>query len=342
MLDVDFVKWSARPLDSNTYLLDDHLGGFDKDYNNIVLDHFAPGSTCYTEYIFPDCVKEKYPHLNLKFSAYLALHGNHVYIVGREASRLNVPEKQFKNFLCSFNRADQIGRHWLVAALNHRGWFNPEYSSKHFALNQHSIRTCNIVPHINVKDLVFYDQIIQHDWNGDSRAHNSHMQILAPKIQDNFVTLVSETFAAETSIPFWTEKFMYPIANKTLWVAFAAPGYHKFLEKYLGFKKHSCFDYSFDNIEDHAERLHALLDMLQPFSTMSVAEWQEIYKAEKDIIAYNHQWLCKHHAFEHLIKFDEFDYPIKTNHDWVQKFGSPYLLDTYTYYRYVKYSISSN
>lgn len=342
MSDVDFFKWSARPISDNTYLLDDHLGGFDEDFRNRVLDHFAPGSTCYTEYILPDQVKKRYPHLNLKFSAYLALHGNHVYIVGREASRIAVPKKQFKNFLCSFNRADQIGRHWLVAALNHRGWFNPEYSSKHFALNQHSIRAHNIVPHINIKDLNFYEQLIQHDWNGDSRAHKEHMWTLAPKIQDNFMTLVAETFAAETTVPFWTEKFMYPIANKTLWAAFAAPGYHKFVETYLGFKPYKCFDYSFDKIENHADRLHALLEMLEPFSKMTVDEWQNIYQTEQHTIEYNHQWLCNHNAFAHLTMFDEFDFPIESNHDWVQKFGSPYELATYTHYQFIKYSISSN
>lgn len=309
-------------------MLDDHLGGFDNSYKNSVLDQIPPGSTCYTEYVLPAQVRQQYPQLNLKFSAWLALTGNHVYtVVDTVNKNLKLGKPEFKNFLCSFNRANQLGRHWLVAALDNLGWFNPQYSSKHFKVNPESTELCDFLPQPkSIKRKKFYDSVYSFDFES-SWDHCTNLKVLSPLIQDNFLTLASESFSAETTVPFWTEKFLYPVANQRLWLAYASPGYHRFVHRYLGFRPYSCFDYRFDYIQDPVVRLQTLLQTLEPFAKMTPDQWQKIYQEQWEIIQWNYEWLRSGQCIDYLLLFDEFDEPIPDQATWRQYFLHPFSDD---------------
>lgn len=306
-------------------MLDDHLGGFDHTLKNSVLDQIPPGSTCYTEYILPSQVRKQYPQLNLKFSAWLALTGNHVFTVVDEVNKnSNLVTPNFKNFLCSFNRSDQLGRHWLIAALHQLGWFNPQYCSKHFKINPESVELCDWIDQPkSFRRKKFYDEIIGFDFES-SWDHRTNLQVLSPLIQDNFVTLASESFAAGTSVPFWTEKFLYPVANQRLWLSYASPGYHRFLHTYFGFRPYTCFDYRFDYIKDPVIRLQTLLQSLEPFAEMTNQQWQKIYQDQWPIIQWNYEWLRSGQCINHLLLFDQFSEMIPDQSVWEQYFLCPF------------------
>jgi hypothetical protein len=288
----------VKYLDQSTVLARDHLLGFDSTYYNKILTELPAGLTVYTEYILSPEIKNQYPTLNLKFDAELMIVGNCLDQITTISQDFVVPHRQFipevsdlrlTHFLCCFNRSAHIGREWAVSWLHHLNWFNDQYCSKHFPIQHHF---CHTHPELKAQyqhhkfDQTFLDSVVAFDYNGTSIDHKSHLQVLSPKIQQCFVQLVTET-VAESYCPFPTEKFLYPILNKTLWVAYAQPGYHQFIEHHMGFKRYQTFDYEFDNIADPLNRLTAITDMLAPFSQLSRLDWHDIYLVEKDTMDYN-------------------------------------------------------
>ena len=101
--------------------------------------------------------------------------------------------------------------------------------------------------------------------------------------------VVSETMATSHH-PFITEKFLYSVVTRGLFVAWAQPRWHEHLETYYGFKLYkNLFDYEFDKIHNPIKRLVALMSMLAKFSKLTRFEWHDLYLLEMDAIEYNYQ-----------------------------------------------------
>ena len=293
-----------------TVRLIDHLFGFDSNFENQLLrafDDLAQPITIHTEYILDDQVKRKYPNLDIRFAAPTMIQGNNLLVVDRYAKMVDrdLPTDVKVNFLSSFNKAPHPGRIWLVLWLYDLGWFNDEYCSKHFEIVSTPREGLAWSP-IPDEVLYLYSKYIGNDYHLFLKSHTRNqflkkiikfgdqhhttakddVKILANFNQKSFVNLVAET-APTNSIPFPTEKSLYPIVHKTLWVAYAPPGHHKFMFEKFGFRPYQCFDYAFDQEPDPVERLGKLTLMLYKFSKMTPDQWQDIYNQEKETIEFN-------------------------------------------------------
>lgn len=271
--------WSRRPFRDDQ--VHDHLNGFDSNYRNPVFDKLT--GTIYTEYIVDERVKNNYPNLEIKFDAELMIHSNTLVKCALYAKE--PPPKQAKHFLCSFNRSFHRSRYLLVNRLKEENWFDTNYCSCGFAED--------------VK--IGFDE--PNNWLSVNKEVQRNYAALNPIIQDCFVQIVGET-VGESYVPFPTEKCMYPIANKTLWVAYAQPGWYAWVEKHWGFQKFDCFDYSFDSVLDPQKRLDTLIEMLRPFQHR---DWAAIYKQQQHTLDYNFELLKSRTFIKNLRKFDQVD-----------------------------------
>jgi hypothetical protein len=94
---------------------------------------------------------------------------------------------------------------------------------------------------------------------------------------------------ATSYCPFVTEKFLYSIVTRGLFLAYAQPGWHDHVEKYYGFKRYTkLFDYRFDAIQNPVERLIELMSMISKFSMLSITDWTDLYLLEQETIEYNY------------------------------------------------------
>lgn len=100
-------------------------------------------------------------------------------------------------------------------------------------------------------------------------------------------------------------KILFPILNKRLWIAYAQPGYHRFVADILGFRLHSFFDYSFDDIPHPQLRVSELMNVVKPYSTLSKHEWDKIYQEAKETIEYNYQWASSGKFINRLRELNE-------------------------------------
>jgi hypothetical protein len=134
---------------------------------------------------------------------------------------------------------------------------------------------------------VFYNTIVGFEYINRIN-HHKNLSTLEKKLSASFVNIVSESLAT-SNYPFVTEKFLYSVLTKGLFVAFGQPGWHNHLETRWGFKKFTnIFDYSFDHIVNPIERLIALFDMLEKFSKLTPHEWHDLYKLEQEAIDFNY------------------------------------------------------
>lgn len=293
--------WVWEKPDPKTYLLTDHLGGFNDSFRNEVLDDVPPKSTVYTEYLFPDEIKRSYPSLDLRFSAYQFILGNQIYEISKLAESFGSAPLHFPGFVSTFNKANNIGRHWLLAALMKQGWYDPNYCTKHFSLDAESLKLIDI----DINELgKAAKKTSSFDFTGPT-DHEHNLKTLSPKIAETFCHIVSETII-HSPIAFPTEKFLYPIVNKRLWVGFAAPWYHKIINQKFGFELYSCFDYSFDSMWVPHLRLKMLLQNLEKFYSMTEEEKQEVYYDQRREIEYNYNHLKSFDFLKRLTEIDEF------------------------------------
>jgi hypothetical protein len=308
-LNYDWEKNLAVWHNSHEMFLHDHLGGLEKDFQNEMLCKIPPGVTVRTEYLLTQKIKDQYPTLDLRFDARMMIFNNHfVKFKNRTVSKFHPIE----NFLCSFFRRSYPGRIWLLCWLHEIGWFDFNYGSKDFVIEQYPDE---------IKQL--YLSKIGNDFDDPDKQrsrclmqsatklvgsqvhdHSVNIDLISEQIQKSFVCIVAETHPTHY-YPFPTEKFLYPIVNSTLWVAYAQPGYHNFISKYLGFRLYDCFDYQFDSVEDHIERIAMITDMLKRFSTMNQAQWNQIYQTQKEIIDYNVNHVKSGNFIRFLSQFDE-------------------------------------
>jgi hypothetical protein len=102
--------------------------------------------------------------------------------------------------------------------------------------------------------------------------HDQNIRNLENCITQSFVQIISESLAT-SFVPYITEKFLYSVVTRGLFLSYAQPGWHDYLEKYYGFRKYTqLFDYRFDTIENPIERLVELMTMLSKFSHLTPME----------------------------------------------------------------------
>lgn len=293
----NLYRYTVYPI-TNSIEIFDHFGGFDKNLFNADLDRLITEkarpnnfNTIVTAYILSDAVKQRYPDITFKYDINL-IGGDGWQDIAKYVTNTPV---NFKNFICSFNGSTHISRRLLVSILHKQNWFNTEYSSKNFTYNQD-----NLIGHINdfvgSRD-IFYNKFFltednfNHQVNNfsyDRFAHIDNIKNLESKLTESFLHIVSETLATSYQ-PFVTEKMLYSIVTRGLYVSYAQPNWHKHVEQYFGFKRYTqLFDYNFDSIQNPVERLVELVSMISKFSTLSVNDWHDLYLLEQDTIEYNY------------------------------------------------------
>jgi len=279
----------------HTFILQDHHGGYNKNFKNFLFEKLKTEKhTIITHFIIDEQIKKNYPHLHFKFSAdtqdKINLHHFKNYKMH--------PSIDYKNFICSFNGIPHISRQLLSSILENQGYFNPNYSSKNFAKSNDEI-----LGHLNNLDLTedeieLYDKFFKttdnfndtvYSFSHNRFDHSNNIYNLESKLTQSFIHIVSETIAT-SYYPFVTEKFLYSIVTRGLFVSYAQPGWHAHIKKYYGFKLYDkIFDYSFDSIQNPVKRLIKLIEMLSKFSTLSADDWRDLYFVlEKDTIEYNY------------------------------------------------------
>lgn len=276
-----------------TLRLKDHLGGFSKDLNNLIISDLPTHQTdVKTEYVISTEIKEKYPHINFSFD-----YDTKEKILGGFIGYTIHPEINYKNFICSFNGSSHVSRKLLVSCLHKFGWDNKKYCSKNFSFST-DIIDGHIKDYVEDNNALYQKFFISKDSEDFFQSINSfgHMRFnhaqniynLETKLTESFLHIVSETMAT-SYYPFVTEKFLYSVVTRGLFLAYAQPGWHAHLEKYYGFKQYTkLFDYRFDSIENPVERLVELMSMISKFSILSSDDWRDLYLLEQDTIEYNY------------------------------------------------------
>jgi hypothetical protein len=272
--------------------INDHLGGFDVNCRNLLLDHISNNvdrnTTILNYYVFDEQLKQQYPNLTFKldkkeFKVFQSLQDYNMH-----------PPLNYKNFICSFNGMPHVGRKLLVSALQKFNFFNENYCTKNFSIDsdmldghvQESVTNSNFYMKFFSFDSTFLNNIYSDNYQPYN--HMNNIQILETRLTESFLHIVSETMAT-SYVPFMSEKSFYSIATRGLFLTHAQPGWHDHFEKYFGFKKYNkLFDYRFDTIQNPVERLIELVTMVSKFSCLSPAEWHDLYLIEQDTIEYNY------------------------------------------------------
>lgn len=291
-------------IDSNKLMIGDHLNGFNSALYSLVLDEAIQHasrqniSTVVTAYCFDDAILTQYPDIEFYYDEKLIGGNGWTSLLTYNTH----PQQKFKNFLCSFNGSKHVSRILLVSVLQRYGWFNPDTCSKNFQFSpdkidghisdylcpeQHSLYRKFFITDGQTD---FFNRVYSFGHNRFDHAANIHH--LADKIAGCFMHVVSETLAT-SYYPFVTEKFLYSLINRGLFLAYAQPGWHDHLERYYGFQKYNkIFDYRFDSIQNPVERLVELMSMISKFAVLSPDDWRDLYEMEIDTIEYNY-----HHYF---------------------------------------------
>lgn len=295
-------------------ILHDHLGGFDQHLHSQVLDRLIglignKKIEIETEYIVDPIIKSNYSNLDFVYNNSIWHDNNSVDSFRKYTVH---PDLNYKTFICSFNGSPHVGRKLLVSILNRFGYFDPDTCSKNF------VYTTDILQG-HIKDLAHDEERIYSKFfisidNGDFFSsiysfghdrfnHAQNIYKLESKLTQSFLHLVSETMAT-SYYPFVTEKFLYSVVTRGLFLAYAQPGWHDYLERYYGFRKYNrIFDYRFDNIKNPVERLVELMTMISKFSVLSTDDWQDLYLIQKDEIEYNYNHYFSGNYLTHLKQY---------------------------------------
>jgi hypothetical protein len=312
--------------------ISDHMGGFDKHLKNPMLDSLQELANkqnskilVYTSYIVNETIARNYPELIFKLDVYDGKFFDHFYNYHTH------PALDFQNFLCSFNGSSHVSRRLLVCILRRFGWFNPKYCSKNFSFTTDMLdgHIENYVADsdrfyrkffIDPNDEKFFETIYQfgldpylhtsndHANNIYKLAHNpedhaNNIYMLEKQITQSFLNLSSETMAT-SYYPMWTEKFLYSIVTRGLFVSYAPPTWHQQIEDCMGFRLYNkLFDYRFDQIQNPIERLIELMSMISKFSKLSTFDWHDLYELEKESIEYNHDHYFSRNYIKNLEQF---------------------------------------
>ena len=294
-------------------MLLDHLNGFTQSGSNEVLSVLnnkgTPIKVVYHQ-LLSDKIKSQYANLDIRFSAEFQRRMNFKHF-----SKYTIhPKVNIKNFICSFNGSEHVSRKLLVSILEKFKYYDPEYCSKNFSYST-DIIDGHITNYIPDQDILYRKFFISADSEDFFQTVNSfgHVQYdhtnniynLETKLTESFLHIVSETLAT-SYCPFVTEKFMYSIVTRGLFLSYAQPDWHAHIEKYYGFKLYKkLFDYRFDSIQNPIERLVELMTMISKFSKLSYDELYDIYLTELDTINYNYDHYFSGDYLTHLKQYDE-------------------------------------
>lgn len=280
-------------VDTKTVRLRDHGGGFDPNGNNSCLDQMLEQIqdnqyTVISEYVALQALANYRNKLIFQFDL-----GSKEKILGKLYQYDQHPTKNISNFLCSFNGTPHVGRKLLVSAIKKFGWFDPAFCSKNFAYDSLTIdghiadyENNSIYNKFFINSEEFNQAIYTFGHNRFDHAKNIYN--LENQLSNSFLHLVSETMAT-SYYPFVTEKFLYSIVTRGLFLAYAQPGWHDHVTYYYGFRKYDrIFDYRFDSIQNPVERLIELMSMIAKFSVLNADDWQDLYEMEIDTIEYNY------------------------------------------------------
>ena len=134
--------------------------------------------------------------------------------------------------------------------------------------------------------------------------HANNIHNLQNKLTQSFLHIVSETMAT-SYYPFVTEKFLYSIVTRGLFLTYAQPGWHAHIEKYHGFRLYTnLFDYRFDSIINPVERLIEIMTMIGKFSKLTINEWHDLYLLESESLEYNYDHYFSKNYLKSLKQFD--------------------------------------
>lgn len=290
--------------------LKDHLGGFNKNLKNTSFDLVDKSSkiSVLSQYIVDDCIKNNYTNIEFvfDFDFYKKLFAQFFdYKIH--------PDVDFKNFVCSFNGTEHVGRQLLTSILGNQNYFNSEYSSKNFSYNNDQVTNQLNSLDLSDSEIQVYSKFFlnKDEFNNSIYSfghvqyqHDKNIYNLEKKLTQSFLHIVSETLAT-SYYPFVTEKFLYSIVTRGLFLSYAQPGWHEHIEKCYGFKLYDkIFDYSFDAIKNPVKRLVRLMEMISKFSQLSVTDWRDLYLVEQDTIEYNHNHYFSKDYLKHLAQFE--------------------------------------
>ena len=273
----------------------DSMHGFRSDGTNEILDRFkSKTATIWTQWRLQNFVKNQYPNLNLQYDG----PGKWFYRL-LDYNNTNF-DKSFKNFISNFNGSGGPGRNLLVSALYKYDWFDTNFSTKNFSFTLDELDG-NIQEYLSSNEErlyrkffidesaeEFYKELYVVDYSAAEHHEetNHNMKILLPMMNDSCIQIVSESYAT-TYHPWVTEKFLFPVVAKSIWLTHGQPGWYQELEDW-GFRKFSIFDYSFDQIQNPVKRTISMLSMLSRFSKLSKHEWHDIYMMEQETIEFNY------------------------------------------------------
>ena len=283
------------------FVLGDHHGGFDPDLDNHLLrslDQYAKSVgrryKIHIEQIYDKKITSQYKHLKIifnfdSFARYCGWSSFQGYT--------EHPERTWDGFICCFNGGPHVSRKLLAAVLQRFGWFNPATCSKNFT---HDIDTLDgHITDLVGQDSRFYRKFfIADDSQGFFQTnysfghvkyhHDLNIHRLEKPLASSFLHVVSESLST-SYYPFVTEKFLYSIVTRGLFLAYAQPGWHDHLDRYYKFKKYDkIFDYRFDSVVNPVERLVELMSMISKFSVLSPLDWHDLYLSEQDTVEYNY------------------------------------------------------
>jgi hypothetical protein len=185
----------------------------------------------------------------------------------------------------------------LTSILNNQGYFDPAYSSKNFT-SSNDIVTSHLDNLVSSPDQVrLYSKFFLnsaefnntvYSFGHDRFNHDQNIYNLEHKLTESFLHIVSETLAT-SYYPFISEKFLYSVVTRGLFLAYAQPGWHNFIQQYYGFKLYdTIFDYSFDRVADPVSRLVRLMETVSKFSRLSTDDWNDLYLMERHNIEHNY------------------------------------------------------
>lgn len=311
------------------FFLSDHIGGFSWDMHNDVLAMIdrrgkAKGIRYNVKYIhFIDpfhrfLIEQNYPNINLLWHTDFVNH-QLLYQFCYFRDYNTHPDVDFKNFVCSFNRNIDVGRKLVLAHLHQRGWADLDYVSKGFVftvdeldghiqdfVGEQSALYRKFFINSHSEDFFKSTRIFGDNILGPGHDQKHGIRTLAPLLTQSFVHLSSECMSI-SAYPYVTEKFLYSVVNRGLFVSNAQPGWHGHVERYYGFRQfNKVFDYRFDTISDPVRRLIALTDMLSKFSRLSKLDWHDLYGVEHETLEFNYDHYFSNGWINQLSQYNNF------------------------------------
>lgn len=304
-------------------VLVDHMTGFDEHLSNPVmykLNQRHSGLEVWTEQVIDARVRDQYPNLQFRFDAELMhrsyFQDGHQYL---DYFDEHCSPKRFQHLISCDNRAGHIGRQFLTAALHKQGLWNDRLCTKGFVAPRDQIdgniqRYCPLPEQERFLRKFFIDEsdraqsdfysrcLMGYEPRMDQRVANMFNKM--SNYTDAFVIVVSETMP-ESYHAHVTEKFLYAVLTRSLWLGCAQPGWHARIESTLGFKRFTkIFDYGFDSICNPVQRIKNLVCQLASFQSLTTAELHDLYDLEQDTLDFNHDHYASGDYLRCLQKFD--------------------------------------